>query len=358
MGSRWTSVSGDDSVTIAAFSLNHIGDVLFTEPALYALKAGYPQGQLVVITSAAGAEVLRCQPYVDQVLCRRRGFWGFLDLLVTVRRLKPDIAVAFSPSSLAIGAAVRLSGARLTAGFNARPIMSRLFTKSLPFHKDRHIVEDNLALVELVGGKRLRHLPQLFSTQQEISWSDRWLSEQGLSQYNLIGCQPFASTQKRLWDMSQWARFLLKLSHLSNYRVIIFGGQEVRKEGERLSRETGAINAAGSLTVRQFIAVVRRCFAFVGLDSGPTHLAAAAGVPTLVLYGPATRGPVRAGPLGTVVAALSGEKNTWNGMTPEKVWSALTDLIEKHRIDSRLDTNRLTPSSRTVDGLSKVLRRR
>ncbi len=76
---------------------------------------------------------------------------------------------------------------------------------------------------------------------------------------------------------------------------IIFGGHAEQSRAERLAAQVQGISAAGKLSLRAFIAAASWCAAFVGGDSGPVHIAAALGIPTLALYGPTD--PQRTGPL-------------------------------------------------------------
>ncbi len=347
----------ESPLRIVAYSLNHLGDVLFTEPALLALKAGHPDSHLVVVTSAMGIQVLKHQPYIDGILERRRGFLGFLQVCRRVRTIRPDIAVDFSPSSLGTAVSAFFSGAKVTAGFGMRPGMKHLFKKTLPLLADRHIVDDNLALAEAVGGRTLRRYPELTVTHEEQEWAEEWLKEHNLSHQPLIGFQPFASSETRLWEMEKWVQLIKGILKIRNCTPLIFGGQEDREKGKELAKESGAFCAAGHLSIRQFIAVVRHCVAFVGLDSGPTHLASVLGVATLILYGPGTRGPIRAGPLGRVSRILAGDMNTWRGIDPEKALTVIRQLmaadkgvvIEDRNSDPAV-TGRLVPGTGAIGG--------
>jgi ADP-heptose:LPS heptosyltransferase len=75
-------------------------------------------------------------------------------------------------------------------------------------------------------------------------------------------------------------------------RVILIGGPDDRKEGDKIAGtfETEdyldeVINLAGKTTLRETAALLSRARLFIGNDSGPAHLAAAVGVPVVVLSG-------------------------------------------------------------------------
>ena len=89
--------------TIAALTLNHIGDVLFTEPAIATLRAGHPTARLVVATSPEGQAVLANHPAIDALWVRERTLMGWWQLVGRLRKAAPSLVVNFSPSSFGLG---------------------------------------------------------------------------------------------------------------------------------------------------------------------------------------------------------------------------------------------------------------
>jgi ADP-heptose:LPS heptosyltransferase len=79
---------------------------------------------------------------------------------------------------------------------------------------------------------------------------------------------------------------------------------------------------AADLPLERLAALIARAGAFVGNDSGPTHLAAALGRPTVALFGPTD--PAVWAPLGPGVRVLAGDVEApWGGVTVERVMRAL-----------------------------------
>jgi ADP-heptose:LPS heptosyltransferase len=94
----------------------------------------------------------------------------------------------------------------------------------------------------------------------------------------------------------------------------------------------GEIDGAGlavapDLSPRQLAALYAVARAFVGNDSGPTHVAAAVGCPTVALFGPTN--PAQWRPLGHGVTVLAGAgpgtPDPWAGLTTERVLAALVE---------------------------------
>jgi ADP-heptose:LPS heptosyltransferase len=313
---------------IAVLTLNHIGDVLFTEPAITALRAGYPTDRLVVITSGEGQAVLANHPAIDALWVRERTLTGWWRLVKRLRKIAPPLVVSFSPSSFGLALAAFLSGASKRFGFSVRPVQWRFFTTALPFRSERHVADDYLALAEAAGGKRERRLPRLFLTDDEREQAYQTLRALGWDGTTpLLGCHPFSSVAHKEWGDENFAALLAWASNRWSFRPIIFGSPAERDRAERLAVQVQGISAAGKLSLRAFIAAASWCAAFVGGDSGPVHIAAALGVPTLALYGPTD--PQRTGPLGERVAVVQSPTGTMRDLAVAAAQSAAERLWAK-----------------------------
>lgn len=316
------------SETIIVLTLNHIGDVLFTEPAIAALRAGHPRARLVVITSPEGQAVLANHPALDALWVRERTPTGWWQLVGRLRKAAPSLVVNFSPSSFGLALATLLSGARQRFGFSVRPVQRRFFTRALPFQAGRHVVDDYLALAEAAGGKVGRRFPRLFLTdgeREQAYQTLRALDWDGVTP--LLGCHPFSSVARKEWGDENFAVLLAWASSRWSFRPIIFGSLAERSRSQRLAAQVQGISAAGALSLRAFIAAASWCATFVGGDSGPVHIAAALCVPTLALYGPTD--PQRTGPLGERVTVIRSPTGAMRDLAIAAVQSAAERLWAK-----------------------------
>ena len=108
---------------------------------------------------------------------------------------------------------------------------------------------------------------------------------------SLIGLGPTANWSGKVWPAERFVSLFLVLraSKLPGARAVVFAGPG---EAERdmaapvLAALPGAVDLVGRLTLPEATACLARCALFVGNDSGLMHLAAAAGTPTLGLFGP------------------------------------------------------------------------
>jgi len=110
-----------------------------------------------------------------------------------------------------------------------------------------------------------------------------------LLQGPVIGLGPTANWSEKIWPPSRFvAAFQALAAELPGARAAVFAGPG---EAERalaapvLAAIPGALDFAGALTLPEVAACLQRCALFIGNDSGLMHLAAAAGTPTLGLFG-------------------------------------------------------------------------
>jgi ADP-heptose:LPS heptosyltransferase len=187
-----------------------------------------------------------------------------------------------------------------------------------------HAVDQMLALVEYVTGKtgfeRTPDVKHLVERKDEIV--DAWLEQHGNRPFAVL--QPFSSKVNKEWGADDLIAFAEKLSADGIQPVLRWGpGEEGRAENLmtlskkifsssplRANSSYFPLLLAPATTPASSARLAARAALFVGADTGPTHLAAAAGVPTLALFGPTP--PERYGPVGPRAAVLRESPAAYN----------------------------------------------
>jgi heptosyltransferase-2 len=114
-----------------------------------------------------------------------------------------------------------------------------------------------------------------------------------------LGLHPGSGSERKNWPESRWADLLDELGRDSTQSFLILGGEAEGHRLERLAQRlpAGRVEVLQSKPLVEVASRLQRCSAYLGHDTGITHLAAALGVPTVVLWGPtpaevwAPRGP-------------------------------------------------------------------
>jgi len=155
-----------------------------------------------------------------------------------------------------------------------------------------------------------------------------------MGQGPVIGLGPTANWDGKIWPADRFVELFHALSALiPGARPAIFAGPgaaERARAAPVFAALPGALDFAGSLTLPQAGACLRRCALFIGNDSGLMHMAAAAGTPTLGLFGRSRASEYApAGPRTAIAIAPGPEGDApMDGLTVEAALTAARSLIE------------------------------
>ena len=107
----------------------------------------------------------------------------------------------------------------------------------------------------------------------------------------LAALHPGSVWKTKRWPAESYARLASRLVGETGAKVMLVGGAEDSALSAEVARQSGVpvLDWAGKTTLPELIALAPRWSLFVTNDSGPMHVAAAAGVPTLAIFGPTTR---------------------------------------------------------------------
>jgi len=287
---------------IGVFHLNGVGDLIFSLPALLALRQLFPQAHITSILRPYLQDLLAPTGLVDEILLRpektaRREAPGFL---LELRRARFELALLFS-QSLSANVYALLSGAPIRVGF-----VDTIFPQLLnPVLNLRGItsVGKLLYLVEQLGARpaKLDYVGLLKPSFQQQAKVTALLQEMGAEKGRLAVIS-FGEGSKRPYPYKVWGRekHVAVGKHLARrgWQPMVIGSKGEAAEAALLAEEIGegAFSVAGRTSLGELAELIGRAELFVGIDSGPTHIAAALGVPLVAIYGPTD--PTVTGPQG------------------------------------------------------------
>ncbi|MDZ7363580.1 MAG: glycosyltransferase family 9 protein [candidate division KSB1 bacterium] len=282
---------------------DRLGDVILSTPVAAALKKEVPDVHLTFLVRNYTAEILRCQPHVDEIIeIDGAAIGGDMRRLTGVLREKKfDTAIMLYPRPQ-LAWAVWRSGIpqRIGTGFRW---YSFLFNRRVFEHRKtaaRHEAEYNLRLLQPLGistGEVEFHFTLASAERQVISAK---LDELG------VGARPVilhagSGGSGRDWPPEHFAQLADLIQQELGMQVILTG---VANEAELIGgiqqqTATKPISVAGRLNLTELAVLCQRAAVFVGNSSGPLHLAVMVGTPVVAFYPPiqACR-PERWGPYG------------------------------------------------------------
>lgn len=326
--------------------LDHLGDAVLTSPLVAGLRAAYPQAAIEVLASPSNYEVFAADPNVDRVRLARktwferdRGRWAMLSAVWALGRAlrdgRFDLGIDVRGDILTVlvlalaGIPRRVGWAMGGGGF--------LLTDVARWVPGRHEVESRLALLDCLGqppdgparvvvyvddddriavNRRLLDAwpdppvvrrgvgvstaravldldppgrPRNRLVPADDTFLDRlnepdWLHAGRFgAESPMLAVHLGAGTAAKRWPPSSW-RVLVRRFLADGWRVVVVGGPDDAPAARALEPHTDLQDWTGQLTVTETAALLERADLFVGADSGPSHLAACAGTPSVVLF--------------------------------------------------------------------------
>jgi len=275
---------------------NWLGDLVMAEPALRRLRE---RGPVTGVISPPLAGLLEDADLVDriEVFDRRGRDRGIGGLLRAGQRIRgADEAWVFGPSlrAAALAAAGRIPR-RLGLGGAGREIFLTEVHRPAGPPRSRHLVDDWVNLVEpdaSAGAECTWAIGERGTTGLDELRRQHQISER----FVVLGVSANYGVTKE-WPAERFVAVARALREDGLQPVL--AGSNAARERERAAsaaQQSGGIDVAGQTDLPTFAALLRAAALFVGNDSGPMHLAAAVGTPTVGIFG--STSPVWTAPRG------------------------------------------------------------
>lgn len=307
--------------SILVIRLNLLGDLLFTLPAIAALRKSFPAARITAVILPYAGDVLQASCLADRVVMADVNRWRHLSAwaagrapgefqraLSDLRQQPYDLGVSFYGRPGA--ACALLSGAGFLAGYGSEgyPFSFDLVVPGRRYSVRRHEVEYCLDLVRALGVPATADLPHLEVQPDAVERVRALLAGQGAGEQDpLVVLHPEAlNMEAKRWLPDRWAEVADQVRSRLGHRVVLVGSASETSLVKQLESQmnTSPVNLAGRTSIAELMALLSLSKLFLGGDSGPLHLASALGVPSVSIYGPTD--PANTGPLGARATVLRG----------------------------------------------------
>src|SRR3954468_8349051 len=285
---------------ILIFKLSSIGDVVHTLPALAALRRAMPQAEISWVVERQSAEILRDNPLLDRLIevdtkALRRGLMSGETLRAPrqqLRRLRAsafDVALDFQ-GLLKSASIARLSGARRVFGYSRaglrEPASSIFLSKRVSVPKRTHVIRKGLLLVEGALGITVPSEPDTFSFPITVDAADETAAREAANGAggNYAILNPGGGWPTKLWSADRFGKLADALwSTYGLTSLVTYGpGEEELAASVQQASQSGKARPV-SLSLKAFYSLAKAARVYVGGDTGPTHIAVAAGAPIVGL---------------------------------------------------------------------------
>lgn len=265
-----------------------LGDSLLTLPLLRRLKEILPGATVTVLTLAKTAGIFRGTPWVDEVLLDdKRGVHGGLTgpwKIAAELKARGFDLVVIPHRSFRSALIARLAEIPRRVGFDSSA-GSFLLTDTVPFSWLMHDLERNLSLTLPLGaGAAPSSGESRYVAPPAMSAKLAGLLPNG----PLAGIHPGSAWATKRWLPERFAELCVRLK-ADGLTPVLVGGPDDTALGASIARDCGALDLVGQTDLEDLKGLMGRLSVFVTNDSGPMHLAAAAGVPVVAIFGATTR---------------------------------------------------------------------
>ncbi len=296
----------------------HLGNLLVSMKAMESLANHFGPSNTTLVVDSAYRDIMdSLSPgcpvaYYPRASLAMRPRWRALPplwrFLRAVRGARADLAIALE-GDMASQRFVPLSGPGDTLGPDNR-YCQRFRRRITLNHGQRHRFHDYATVAAAVTGQALEpgYAP-LRATVEGQNQVDARLADLGLNPARpLTVLHPGASKPYKQWPSAFFAE-VARWLHGRGQQVVVTGAghrDEVAIAELQRKARTPFASLLDRLGLAGLIALCQRATCFIGNDTGPTHLAAASGTPTLAIFGPTDEN--RWGPLGDNVRVLRHQR--------------------------------------------------
>ena len=318
--------------------LDHIGDVISATTVLKPLRQKYPNAVIEFMAASWAADLLENNPFVDRLI-RFDAPWfdrknpgvlaavkGFFYMVKIIRTGSYDLSID-----------LRGDVRHLTAMFLAR-IKHRigygiygggfLLTRRVPYEGLMHETDRNMALLDPIGIDGQAPVVKLYFSDRDREIASRRKEEEGVDgPYAILHAVP-GNPEKR-WRSENFAALAKYLNKKHGLIPVMVGSTSDREIIREIINASGieAVDLAGKISLSQLAALSSEAALFVGVDSGPAHIAAATGIRTVILFS-GTNDPRQWAPRGKNVRVIyPGMGASLPTISPEKIFRVIEEII-------------------------------
>ncbi len=274
---------------------NHLGDCVMALPMISETREAYPGASVTLLTPEPLAELFEANPGVDGLLRIPIKHVHGMIAVVKIRDMisEADYDVGYIlPPSFGAAAAFKLAGVKERIGYIAdgrRLLLSKPLALPTPLNS-QHRSELYFNLLRRGAGVDLEFTrPKLFLNDQDMHRAATVLEDFGVCEGDHYAVIAFrAVAESRRWGTGNYIGLAKTIISRYDLKVVLIGSDSDRLEGDQVTAAAGAgqvVNLAGKTDLRVTAAVLSGARFFAGNDSGPAHLAAAVGLPVVVLSG-------------------------------------------------------------------------
>jgi len=270
---------------------NHLGDCIMAQPSVRAFAELLGDDRIVLVAPDWARTIFGVASNIEIIAMPPDELHGLRGVAWQIKRLKKrkfELGVVLPPS-FSSAAVFSMLGVERRFGFttDGRKLLINCPVKK-PQRPKLHRAHQYQLVFEYAAGWKVKTEPARIEPDEEaIVEAAALLEQNGIdADGEYIAIAPRAVAESRRWGGDKYASLAEKLIDKYKIKIVLLGTESEAEEGEKVKRGKSDIaNLCGATDIAAASAVLSKASLFVGNDSGLAHLAAASGVPVVVLSG-------------------------------------------------------------------------
>ncbi len=254
---------------ILAIATTALGDTLWATPSLESLRISFPNAYIAVLTSPVGEQVLRHNPWTDDIFVLE-GLFGLWRKLPAFS----DVVILHASQRFILPLAALLGATRIVGTTGINKGLDKLLTDALDNRQEHEIVR-RLQLIERIGAKRHSEILSFFLGSEEKM----------APRPNTIALHPGSKDIFKRWPKEHFIAVGRALEKLG-LQIAITGTNDELGLRKEIAKAIPGAKVCEDFPLRKFAAFLDGIDLLISNDTGPVHLACALKRPVIALYSP------------------------------------------------------------------------
>ncbi|MBD3379390.1 MAG: hypothetical protein GF408_02895 [Candidatus Omnitrophica bacterium] len=316
---------------------DHIGDVVASTAVIKPLRESFPSARIDFMVPVWARDIIENDPGIDSTVPLNLPWFdrdpagkdspvrGFRRMVGLMRRGRYDAAIDLRGdfrhiAAMAIaGIPLRISYGITGGGF--------LLTDEVHYDRKAHETRKNLDLLLPLGVTVKESSPAVFLSGKDGLAGDQLFAEEGIDG-DIAVIHPFPGHCSKAWDMREFGKVIEFLAS-KGFTVLVCGGEPDRGKLGTRHALSEVKDICGKTSLGTFASVCSKAGIFIGVDSGPAHIAAAVGTPSVILFS-GVNSPGQWAPKGGNVSVICpGEGKGLEHVAAGEVCGVIDDVLEK-----------------------------
>jgi ADP-heptose:LPS heptosyltransferase len=326
----------NDGDNILVIRLDQIGDVAISTCVIRPLREAFPEARVDFMAASSAKDIVKWNGSLNKIVeftpswfspggSPVRDFFSFLRMVRLLRQGRYSAAIDLRGDFRHI-LAMFLAGIprRISYGITGGGF---LLTDRIGYDWGAHEYDRDLALLGALGITVRPPVPFFSFPAEDERMAAAIMTANGLREKMFALIHVFPGREEKEWSVTGFSDVAAYLSSRDIVPVLVGGRKDgARIRGTRLQGK-GYVDLCGGTKLGEFFYLCVNCACFIGVDSGPSHIAAGSGCPVILLFSGVNSPSEWAPRGGNVKLVYPGDNRKLSSVSPEDVKKIIDEVM-------------------------------